>query len=55
MPRRKKKATELTTDELERRVFPKRAVEELKKIAHGGEETDDSVPDNSSQDESSTE
>ena len=54
MPKRKKKATELTTDELERRVFPKRAVEELKKIAHEGEETEESVSDNSSQDESTT-
>lgn len=52
MPRPKKKATEMTTDELERRVFPKRAVEELKKIAHEGEETEEPEAENSSQDES---
>ncbi len=51
MPR-KKKASELTTDELEKRVFPKKAVEELKRIAHEGEEPVDSEADNSSQDES---
>ena len=51
MPR-KKKASDLTTDELEKRVFPKKAVEELKRIAHEGEETEDSEPDNSSQDKS---
>lgn len=33
MPRRKKKATEMTTDELARRVFPKKVVDELKRIA----------------------
>lgn len=52
MPKRKKKASEMTTDELERRVFPKRAVDELKKIAHEGEESEESEADNSSQDES---
>jgi hypothetical protein len=52
MPRRKKKATEMTTDELERRVFPKRAIEELKRIAHEGEENEQIVSENSSQDES---
>ncbi|MCH8799945.1 MAG: hypothetical protein IH963_03455 [Chloroflexi bacterium] len=50
MPR-KKKASELTTDELEKRVFPKKAVEELKRIAHQGEETEESKAGNSSQDE----
>ena len=40
MPRRKKKASEMTTEELARRVFPKQVVEELKKVAHQGEETD---------------
>ena len=51
MPKRKKKASDMTTDELERRVFPKRAVEELKKIAHEGEETKESEAETSSQDE----
>ncbi len=52
MPRRKKKASEMTTDELERRVFPKRAVDALKEIAQKGEDTGESVADNSSQDDS---
>ncbi len=35
MPKRKKKdVTEMTTDELARHVFPKKVVEELKRIAH---------------------
>ena len=33
MPRSKKPAMELTRDELARRVFPKKVVEEAKKIA----------------------
>ena len=38
MPKRKKKAGEMTDKELERRVFPKRVLEELKRVAHEGEE-----------------
>jgi hypothetical protein len=38
MPRRKKKATEMTTEELARRVFPKEVVEELERIAHENDE-----------------
>ena len=53
MPRRKKKATKMTTDELERRVFPKKVVDELKRIAHEGEEPDSEAAD-SSQDKSIT-
>ena len=33
MPSRKKPATELTRDELAKRVFPKKAIQELKRIA----------------------
>lgn len=33
MPRRKKKAEELTTDEAVKKLFPKRVVEEAKKTA----------------------
>ena len=33
MPRRKKKATEMTDAELERRVFPKKALEACKKLS----------------------
>jgi hypothetical protein len=40
MPRRKKKATEMTTEELARRVFPKQVIEELKKVAHERDEPD---------------
>ena len=38
MPRRKKKATEMTTEELARRVFPKQVYEELERIAHENDE-----------------
>lgn len=39
MPRRKKRPIDMTTEELARKVFPKKVVEELKRIAH---EKDDS-------------
>jgi hypothetical protein len=38
MTKAKKKATEMTTEELARRVFPKKVVDELKKIAHANDE-----------------
>ena len=53
MPRRKKKATEMTTEELERRVFPKKVVDELKRIAHEKDDPENE-PNQSSQDKSST-
>ena len=34
MPRRKKRADELTDDEVMTRLFPRKAVEKLKEIAH---------------------
>ena len=34
MPRKKKAARELTTDEIARKVFPKKAIKRLKEIAH---------------------
>ena len=34
MPRKKKTAKDMTTEELARSVFPKKAVEELKRQAH---------------------
>lgn len=34
MPKRKKKASEMTDQELERRIFPKPVLEELKRIAN---------------------
>ncbi len=42
MPKRKKKATEMTTEELARRIFPKKVVREIERVAH---ESDDKVPD----------
>ena len=51
MPRRKKKATEMTDEELERRVFPKKALEELQRVAH---EKDDKEENDSSQGESTS-
>jgi hypothetical protein len=37
MSKRRKKATDMTTDELARRVFPKKVVEEIKRIAEEGD------------------
>ena len=53
MPRRKKKATELTTDEMEKRVFPQSVVDELKRIAHEGDEPEEQ-PEQPSQDKVTT-
>jgi len=47
MPERKKKANEMTTEELARRVFPKKVVDELKKIAHQNDEKTDREKPNS--------
>ena len=41
MSRKKKTAKDLTTEEMAKKVFPKKALEELKKIAH---ERDDKEP-----------
>ena len=53
-PRRKKKATEMTTEELAKKLFPKKVVDEVKRIAHEGEEEEKIDQADSSQDESST-
>ena len=34
MPKKKKKPHDMTTEELANKVFPKKVVEELKRIAH---------------------
>jgi len=34
MPKPKKKASEMTTDELARRVFPKKALVEIRRVAN---------------------
>ena len=44
MSKRKKKATDMTTEELAKRVFPKKVVDELKRIAHEGEEEQTEKP-----------
>ncbi len=41
MPRKKKTAREMTTEELIRSVLPKKVVDQLKKDAHSGEETEE--------------
>jgi hypothetical protein len=51
MPRKKKSAKEMTTEELARSVFPKKVVEKLKEIAH---EKEEKGPNQPSQDKSST-
>jgi len=40
VPKRKKKATDQTTAELARRLFPKKVVEEIERVAHKGEKSD---------------
>ena len=44
MPRKKKAATELTTDEAMKKLFPKKVVEKAKEVAH---EHDPKPPDSS--------
>ena len=46
MPRKKKTANEMTTEELAKSVFPKKVVEKLKEVAH---ERDDKEPEQLSQ------
>ena len=51
MPKRKKPISEMSDEELERFVFPKKVLEELKRIAH---EKDEPEPVDSSQDKPNT-
>jgi len=44
MPKRKKLPTEMTTEEIAKAVFPQKAVEELKKIAHEKDEKESNQP-----------
>ncbi len=53
MPKRKKRAGEMTDEELKHRIFPKKVLDELQRVAHEGEEKEESDSDNSSQSESS--
>lgn len=49
MPRKKKPASDMTNDELARSVFPKKVVDELKRIAHKGEKDQEKSESESSQ------
>ena len=49
MPRKKKSAREMTTEELARSVFPKKVVEELQKEAHQDEKPEPSGQGKSSE------
>jgi len=51
MPRRKKTAKDMADKELESRVFPKKVLEELQRIAHENDDEEDNQP---SQEESNT-
>ncbi len=51
MAKRKKPIPEMTDQELERYVFPKKVYDEIQRIAHEGDDEEDSQP---SQEESST-
>lgn len=44
MPRRKKRAHELTDEEAMRRLFPKKVREELKEVAHKARKNGKSKP-----------
>jgi hypothetical protein len=46
MPNKKKSPREMTTEEIAKKVFPKKAIERLKEIAH---EKDKKEPNQSSQ------
>lgn len=45
--RKKKDVTEMTTEELARHVFPKKVVDELKRIAHEKDDPEDKETDSS--------
>lgn len=44
MPKRKKKASQMTDEELKRRIFPKPVREELERIAHEHDEQPERKP-----------
>lgn len=46
--RKKKPATEMNDKELEERIFPKKVLEELRHLAHEGEEEEEAKPSESS-------
>ena len=38
MPRRKKTARDMTTQEIAKRVFPKKVIDEIERVAHESDE-----------------
>ncbi len=54
MPKRKKPISVMTDQELERFVFPKKVREELMRIAHEKDESEDKQSADPSQDKSNT-
>ena len=47
MPKKKKPASEMTDLELEKRVFPKKVLEELQRIAHEKDDPEETETDSS--------
>ena len=47
MTKRKKPASEMTDQELEKRVFPKKVLEELQRIAHEKDDPEEEQTDSS--------
>ena len=47
MAKKKKPASKMTDEELEKRVFPKKVLEELQRIAHEKDDPEDKEPDSS--------
>lgn len=47
MAKKKKPASEMTDQELEKRVFPKKVFEELQRIAHEKDDPEDKEADSS--------
>lgn len=47
MAKRKKPASEMTDQEIEKRVFPKKVLDELHRIAHEKDEPEEEAPDSS--------
>ncbi len=50
MTKSKKTADQMTDEELEKRVFPKRVLDELKRVAHEGDDDKESEAQQPSQD-----
>ena len=44
MPRKKKTARDMTTEELAKKVFPKKVLDKLREVAHEKDDKPDSKP-----------